>query len=156
MTLTNIGTIRPKIWGGGRFKIPEINSFYQLSGVQFEVTDLLYIPPTPAQSTQTIVEQAIKTELKKFEYEDENLFESVIIGDSKPKGLSMAQINLDEPGSTFNFSPAVGEDDWYLTATGHVTFIFKEELPDAMKRRKYAAAAFIQWMKDNPILQADI
>lgn len=156
MTLTNIGKIRPKVWGGGRYKIPDVQGFYQLSGVQFEVINLLYLSPTPTQSSQTIVEQAIKTALKTFQYQGEDLFESVIIGDSKPKGSSMALVNLDEPGSEFNFYSEVGDDDWYLTATGHVTFIFKEDLPDAVKRRKYAAPAFIQWMKDNPILQADI
>lgn len=155
MTLKTIGRFDSEsiIWGGGRFKIPEVKGFFQLSGVQFKIVELAWITPTDDTDIQTVVEQALKTVIEAFTYYDEVLIESVVVGDVKPKGLSTAIINLDEPGNNYDTSVRGRKN---TTATGSVTFAFKEELSDAKVRRKKAAAFFVDYLLTNPSFKADI
>lgn len=154
MTLKKIGKMEPLVWGGGRYKIPDVKGFLQLSGLSFEIQNLSWIPPTEETNLQGIIEQAIKSILEDFTYKGEPLFESVIIGDIKPEGLSTALIECGEPVNKierYNRGKILK-----TTATCSVTFAFKEELKDARDRRRHAPATLVQYMIDNHYLEVDI
>lgn len=141
------------IWGGGRFKIPDVDGFFQLSGVQFKIDQLAWIKPTDDTDIQIIVEQAIKTIIDNLTYKDKTLVEAVI-GDTKPTGESTAIINLDEPANKFEIYNRGRIKS--TTATGTVTFAFKETLADAKIRRKKAAAFFVDYILENKNLIANL
>ncbi len=143
------------IWGGGRFKIPDVDGFFQLGGVQFKITDLAWITPTDEVDIQYIVEQHLKSVIDTFEYDGELLIPTgAVIGDTKPTGDSTAIINLDEPANKFTVFNRGGIKK--TTATGTVTFAFKETLSDAKARRKKAGAYFVDYILTHKDLIVDL
>ncbi|HEY0196890.1 MAG TPA: hypothetical protein VGC02_04885, partial [Methanobacterium sp.] len=138
-----------------RFHIPDVKGFYQVSGVQFKTLNLSWVC-TDNTNSQKLVEQKLKTVLENFTFNDEQFFEKVIIGDSKPKKLSMAQINFDVPGDEISISVVrKGEAVVALNGIGYVTFVFSEKLPDAKSRRKIAAAMFFNYIVNHPVLELE-
>lgn len=154
MTEQKIGQFLPVLRGGGRFKIPEAEGFYQMSGVQFKVINIPWIQTTDTTDIEELIGQAVKNLVESITYEDEPLLGSVIIGDSKPQGNSTALIEISEPANDPKLSNM--RKSIITTATGYVTFIFKEELSDARVRRRKASGYFWDLLLSNPIIKADI
>jgi len=157
MTLTRLGKIIPGKWGGDRFDHPDIKGFAQISGVQFKIKNLRWVPPTDTSDLQDIVEKEIKTILEDITYLDADLFDNVVLGDSKPRWPGFALVNFSVP-SEDEFKPVeIGGDLLIPSATGYVTFVFQEELlDDARTRMRKAPQFFIDYLLNNPILMADI
>jgi hypothetical protein len=142
------------IAGGGRYKIPDVDGFFQLSGVQFKIVDLAWVKPTDDYNLQTLIERFIKSFVDDFTYLGELLLPGgAVIGDVKPTGDSTAIINLDEPANKFKI---FNRKNKRTTATGTVSFAFKEKLADAKDRRKQAMALFVDYILENPAVIVDI
>lgn len=161
MTLTTIGTvdIEKTRWRGARLPISELNGFYQMARVDFAL-NVQWIPPTETMNLQSLLEDTIKATMEDFTYDGENVFESkyVFKGLFRPKKSfnTMAQIEVEDPVNSFK-KVSMGRNKLLMgNATGHVVFMFNDELDDSRELRQYVPSIFIQYLIDNQKFQADI
>jgi hypothetical protein len=161
MTLTTIGTvdIEKTRWKGARLPITDIGGFYQMARVDFYL-NIQWIPPTETLNLQNLLEDIIKSTVEEFTYDGEEIFESkyVFKGLFRPKKSfnTMAQIEVEDPVNGFK-RVAMGRNKLLMgNATGHVVFMFNDELDDSRDLRQYVPAIFIQYLIDNQKFQVDI
>jgi len=121
-----ICNIVPGKWGGDRFDHPDIQGFVQMSGVQFKVKNLVWIKPTDTTDVQDIVEESVKTILEGLKYKDEDLFDNVVIGDSKPLWPGFALVNFSVPSEDEFRAEEIGGPLLIPLGTGYVTFVFRK------------------------------
>jgi hypothetical protein len=167
MTLKTIGSvdIEKTRWRGIRALISELNGFYQMARVDFHL-NIQWIPPTETLNLQGLLEDTIKSEVETFTYGLDEEEQPIPIFDSKYvfKGLfrpkkafnSMAQIEVEDPVNGFK-KVAMGRNNLLMAdVTGHVVFLFNDDLDNSRELRQYVPAIFIQYLIDNQKFNVDI
>jgi hypothetical protein len=167
MTIKTIGTvdIEKTRWRGARLPITGLNGFYQMGRVDFHLK-VQWIPPTETLNLQGLLEDTIKSEVETFTYGLGENNEPIPIFDSKYvfKGLfrpkkafnSMAQIEVEDPVNGFK-KVTLGRNNVLMgDATGHVVFMFNDDLDNSRDLRQYVPAIFVQYLIDNQKFKVDI
>ncbi len=160
MTLKTIGVdIEKTRWKGARLPISDINGFYQMARVDFTL-NVQWIPPTETLNLQNLLEDIIKSTVEEFTYDGEEIFESkyVFKGLFRPKKSfnTMAQIEVEDPVNGFK-KVAMGRNNLLMAdVTGHVVFLFNDDLDNSRELRQYVPAIFIQYLIDNQKFKVDI
>jgi hypothetical protein len=167
MTLKKIGIvdIEKTRWRGARLPISELNGFYQMARVDFHLK-IQWITPTETINLQGLLEDTIKATVEDFTYgidEEEQpipIFESkhVFKGLFRPKKAfnTMAQIEVEDPVNGFK-KVAMGRNNLLMAdVTGHVVFLFNDDLDNSRELRQYVPAIFIQYLIDNQKFKVDI
>jgi hypothetical protein len=161
MTLKTIGTvdIEKTRWRGARLPISELNGFYQMARVDFHLK-IQWITPTETINLQGLLEDTIKATVEEFIYNSEEIFDTkyVFKGLFRPKKAfnTMAQIEVEDPVNGFK-KVAMGRNNLLMAdVTGHVVFLFNDDLDNSRELRQYVPAIFIQYLIDNQKFKVDI
>lgn len=161
MTLKTIGTvdIEKTRWRGARLPISELNGFYQMARVDFHLK-IQWITPTETINLQGLLEDTIKATVEEFIYNSEEIFDTkyVFKGLFRPKKAfnTMAQIEVEDPVNGFK-KVAMGRNNLLMAdVSGHVVFLFNDDLDNSRELRQYVPAIFIQYLIDNQKFKVDI